>query len=591
MPGLFGIFSKTPDLSADELGRMARKMARTMQHTPWLKTEIWGDEGFYGGRVQLGVLNPAPQPMTAAGDDAKTWFDGEIYPAAIDKGVTPGPEEILRLVEGGDCPLVELDGVFALACYHPRKRELILANDRLGFRPLYYMETKDWFAYAGEVKALLAICDRLPGIDEISLRQFFGFGHMLGERTWWQGIELLPPASVWRITADSKHCRQYWTFADIHYEPRDEAEVREEFGRLWSQAVRQRLKPGFMPLLLSGGLDSRLLLAELRSQGAEVVAITFGSPDCTDMNIARQVAQIASVPHRPLEMSSENWWEGREEAIWQIDGSINCMDLHVAIAREEMHTGNCLSLHNLAGDVIFGGSKLKENDAGDWRADPNKVLGRMYLPNPFFSREEVVAVSLPDAKHYMEGPSPDCFQFRQRQRRCTLNGPLATSAYCEATYPSLSFPLFRLIYGSLRDKQRINSRFYNKFLVYRYPAYYTEVPWQRNGYGLGKPFLREMQRVTGWFIKGCLRRVLGIDFKPYDSGYADYLQFLGASQIREKLLGKDLRVDQFLDGAAKKALGNYGVNSELGAYALTAILTTETYFHEVAQTGTKLPLV
>jgi hypothetical protein len=58
------------------------------------------------------------------------------------------------------------------------------------------METEKWFAFAGEVKALLAICERTPQLDDVSLRQFFGFDHMLGERTWWQGIELLPPASV-----------------------------------------------------------------------------------------------------------------------------------------------------------------------------------------------------------------------------------------------------------------------------------------------------------------------------------------------------------------------------------------------------------
>jgi len=96
--------------------------------------------------------------------------------------------------------LSDVDGVFALACYDLNKRELFLGNDRLGFRPLYYTETKEWLAYASEVKALLAILDWIPDLDKISLRQFFGFGYMLGERTWWEGIKLFPPASVWRIS-------------------------------------------------------------------------------------------------------------------------------------------------------------------------------------------------------------------------------------------------------------------------------------------------------------------------------------------------------------------------------------------------------
>ena len=76
----------------------------------------------------------------------------------------------------------------------------MLATDRLGFRPLYYVETADWFAYAAEVKALLALHDHLPAVDEIAVRQYFAFDHMLGDRTWWTGIALIPPANVWRVS-------------------------------------------------------------------------------------------------------------------------------------------------------------------------------------------------------------------------------------------------------------------------------------------------------------------------------------------------------------------------------------------------------
>src|SRR5205823_610568 len=151
-------------------------------------------------------------------------------------------------------------------------------------------------------------------------------------------------------------------------------EVHEEFGRLWSQAVRQRSKPGPMPLLLSGGLDSRLLLAELTRQGSDLISITFGDPECADMKIAQQCAKTAGIRHRPLPLTAENWWQGREEAIWQTDGLINCLDLHAIIARDEMHTGKCLSHLNLAGDTLFGGSKLGGVASEDWHHHPENLV-------------------------------------------------------------------------------------------------------------------------------------------------------------------------------------------------------------------------
>ena len=268
MPGLFGIISKTPSYSERSLRSMALRMADCLRSVPWLCTEVWGDSTFCGGRVHLGVLNSRPQPLTSEGSLIRMWFDGEVYPSPAERGTTPTVDQVTEWVDESGLGLSDVDGVFALACIDPKKRELTLGNDRLGFRPLYYTETKEWFAYAAEVKALLAILDRVPDLDEISLRQFFGFGYMLGERTWWKGIKLLPPASVWRISANSRTSHQYWTFDDIRRDPQPEADVQAEFGRLWSQAVRQRSKHGVMPLLLSGGLESRLLLAELSAHGA-----------------------------------------------------------------------------------------------------------------------------------------------------------------------------------------------------------------------------------------------------------------------------------------------------------------------------------
>ncbi len=411
-----------------------------MKPVPWLKVDMWGDNTFCGGRVHLGVLNPDPQPMISEERGQQVWFDGEVYSPGNIGGSTPSPTELTKLLSSSQASLAEIDGTFALACFDSKSHQLTLANDRLGYRPLYYIETKEWFAYAAEVKALLSILDALPPLDEIGLRQFFGFGHMLGERTWWKGIELMPPASVWRISRSGPHRHQYWSFDNIQHDPRPEADVLDEFGRLWAQAVKQHSKPGISPILLSGGLDSRLLLAELHELRREIVAITFGSKDCPDMRIARECAKIATMPHREVLLTADNWWHGREDAIWQTDGLVNSMHLHAIIAREEMHTGNRYSPMNLAGDLVFGGSFLTSFGLMKWPSCPEDLLRLSYLANPFFEREEVVAASVDDALPYIKGPRSDCYFLLQRVRRFTLNGPLALAPYCEPALSQCELP-------------------------------------------------------------------------------------------------------------------------------------------------------
>ncbi|MGH8057217.1 MAG: hypothetical protein ACREOH_08275, partial [Candidatus Entotheonellia bacterium] len=189
---------------------MARRMADSMRHTPWLRVELWGDEAFWGGRVHFGGHPPTELPVTG-GSHVRVWLHGQLFlEGAAISGVL-GAEGLSRLISDPANRLRDADGSFNLAGYNTMTHELVIATDRLGFRPLFWTETPEWFAYASEVKALLAISPRQPDLDEVSLRQFFGYDHMLGDRTWWKGITLVPPASCWQISSQGSQCRRYWT--------------------------------------------------------------------------------------------------------------------------------------------------------------------------------------------------------------------------------------------------------------------------------------------------------------------------------------------------------------------------------------------
>ncbi len=622
MPGLFGVIAKNRGLAGHSLLEMGRRMADSMRHEPWLRTEIWGDQNFCGGRVHLGVLNPQPQPLVTKDKVTRVWFDGELYQNSTESD-TPTTEEVCKLVGSPGNGLAEIDGVFSLACYDAERRELVLANDRLGFRPLYYTESRDWFAYAASVKALLAILDRLPALDEVGLRQFFGFHHMFGDRTWWKGIELIPPASIWRISAKGRTAHRYWTFDDIRRDPKDPADVQIEFGRLWSQDVRRHSRPGTMPLLLSGGLDSRLLLAELLTQGADLVAVTFGSEESPEVEPARRVVALAGIPHRLCSLNTQNWWHRREEAIWQTDGLVNGNRFHFASSMDEMHTGNWFSPMNIAGDLLFGGSHLDRNLVTDWPLSLESLLAKKYMENPFFGREEVMSVALADAKQYAHGPSSDCFYLHQEYRRDLLQSIRCLASHCETVFPGMSYALLRLFLGALSDEDRIDHKFYNRFLASRHPRYFGNIPWQVTGRGLAESFPTRLSwHLRGWlrqlpgaigtscYLIGSmplirpLRRITLIDsairsFRPgvellisvgngsgpvpSNQWFVNLPECLRENRVREKLLREDLIADAFLGGAARRALVSYQ-STPLSTESLMAILTFETYLRQVAGT-------
>lgn len=575
MPGLFGVIAKTEKLARGDLHALARRMADAMRRRPWQRAELWGEDRYCGGRVDSGVLNPEGQPFATADGRRQVWLDGECR--LPHRSHTPSAEALASLVDQPRATLARTDGAFALAVVE-EDGQVTLATDRLGFRPLYYTETADWFAYGAEVKALLAIHDRLPAIDEIALRQYFAFDHMLGDRTWWTGIGLIPPASVWQISRAGVTRTEYWSFDDLQTAPRDCREVLEEFGRLWATSVRDYRRPGTTPVLLSGGLDSRLLVAELVSQNAGVVAVTYGSKDSPEVAPARAVAAIAGIEHRVCEWTTKNWWQGREEAIWQTDGLVNANHLHPAIAVEEMRIGTCYSPMNMLGDLLFGGSHLDRTPWSELRQEPELLMKSRFMANPLVRVEDALDASRSDIHRYVCGPSSDCFHLRQRVRRYVLHSPGCFAPYCETVYPGTGLEFLQLFLGSLTDSDRWNHKFYNEFLAERHPRFFANLPWQGTGRGLRESShirtMRNLQRRCRRMLRMPRRRT------PANQWFVDYPAAVRQQRVCERLLAQDLLADNVLHGAARAALMKNG-ERPLAAESVIAILAFETYLRQV----------
>jgi asparagine synthase (glutamine-hydrolysing) len=261
------------------------------------------DDGVYtDGRVGLGNRRLAIIDLSAAGhqpmvDDTGELvltFNGEIYNfrelrAELERlghrfRSKTDTEVVLRsYAEWGEESFTRFNGMFALAIWDRRLRTLVLARDRYGVKPLYYTEAGGDFLFGSEIKSFLRHPSFHVGLSRPHLLEYFTFQNIFSDGTFFEGVQLLPPGHVLRISdGRPPQTRQYW---DFHFrEPNDKAsdeEYLEELDRLFRQAVERQLVSDVpVGAYLSGGMDSGSITA-LAARALPYISTFTGGFDLT----------------------------------------------------------------------------------------------------------------------------------------------------------------------------------------------------------------------------------------------------------------------------------------------------------------------
>jgi asparagine synthase (glutamine-hydrolysing) len=261
------------------------------------------DEGIYltststGQRLGLGHrrlsiidLSPAGhEPMTDASGEIWLTYNGEIYnfkslrrqlEAAGHRFRSDTDAEVVIYAyrEWGRDFLSRLNGMFAFALWDGRDETLLLARDRLGIKPLYYAETPAGFAFASEIKALLAIPRIERNVDLAALDQFMSFLWTPDPQTIFHGIYKLPPAHYLVYRNGRAETFEYW---DVDFNEDDSLTESEWIERLREQIMRsvemQMVSDVPLGAFLSGGVDSSSLIALMSAAtDRKITTYTFG---------------------------------------------------------------------------------------------------------------------------------------------------------------------------------------------------------------------------------------------------------------------------------------------------------------------------
>ena len=269
-----------PDLAL--MGRMLQRLARRGPD----HEGVWSNGPVLFGHRRLSVIDLSDrsnQPMVDPDLGLTLVFNGAIYNyrelrrELLAKGYrffSDGDTEVIlkAYAEWGERCVEHLIGMFAFALWDPNERSLFLARDRLGIKPLYYSRTPRAFRFASNSQALLAAPDVDTALDPVALHHQLTLHAVIpAPRTILQGIHKLAPATTLTIDASGhERNRVYWTLRAMRpATPRDEAEWIEAVHAALRLAVRRRLDIADVPVgvLLSGGLDSSLLVALLAETG------------------------------------------------------------------------------------------------------------------------------------------------------------------------------------------------------------------------------------------------------------------------------------------------------------------------------------
>lgn len=194
--------------------------------------------------------------------------------------------------------LARARGVWSAAHYDRMSRRLVLVTDRLGVRPLYWWTDGDVVAFSSTLR-LLEQCPLVPKqMDLRGLAERVAIGYPLGVRTPYAEISLLRAGEVVESSAQGVEARQYWRWQDVPRSDRDIATLTRDAYDAFDAGVRLRLGADrTTTAFLSGGLDSRCVVASLRTCGADVHTFNFSRPATQDREFGAALARSAGTEH------------------------------------------------------------------------------------------------------------------------------------------------------------------------------------------------------------------------------------------------------------------------------------------------------
>jgi asparagine synthase (glutamine-hydrolysing) len=329
-----------------------------------------GPIGLVARRLKIIDLSPAgSQPIPNEDGSIQLVYNGEIFNhEALRRELEVlghtfrgrcDAEVVVHAYEAWGPRCVErFRGFFAYALWDATIRQLVLARDRIGIKPLYYVERPDRFLFGSEIKAILEHPDVPREVDVQSLYHYLGYEFVPGPATMFRGIRKLPPGSILVVRDGQAELQHYW---ELHFSdtPLDQATLERRI----RDGVRDAVHAWMMSdvpegLFLSGGLDSTAVLAfarEATSGPLPTFTLGYDDPSFSEWEYAREAARYYGTEHREIKVAPLTP-AVIEETVWHLDEpmtDLSAVPLFLLCREARRDVTVCLS--GEGGDEVFIG--------------------------------------------------------------------------------------------------------------------------------------------------------------------------------------------------------------------------------------------
>ena len=381
MCGICGVLNLGPAAERVEVPTL-RAMADSLQHRGP------DSDGFYVSpdrqvgmgfrRLSIVDLTTGDQPMSNEDDSIWLVFNGEVYNHAAHRPSLEAAghhfrsrcdaEVVLHLYEefGPDC-VHHLRGMFAFAIWDSRKRQLMLARDRIGVKPLYHAMAGQGLVFGSEIKALFSHPSLEPRLSEAALSLYLTFAAVPAPHTLFEGVEKLPPGHrlIVDATSGERRLERYWQPLPDQSERASQRDPEEYVDRL-EQLIRESIGLRMMSdvpygAFLSGGVDSSLnvaLMAELADRPVSTFSVAIeGDAASDELKFARDVARRYGTQHHEVVIGDQDFIDYMPELAWHQDEPLAdpvCVPLH-AVSEEARRTGTRVIQVGEGSDELFSG--------------------------------------------------------------------------------------------------------------------------------------------------------------------------------------------------------------------------------------------
>ena len=342
------------------------------------------DDGFYSDnsmafgmrRLSIIDLGGGKQPIENEDGNLVVIFNGEIYnylelyEELVGKGhkfkTKSDTEVLLHLYEQeGEAMISRLRGMFVFSIYDKKKKELFIARDYFGIKPLYYLvKDEKIVAYGSEIKSLLLYPGFKREVNNEAVYSYLSFQYNPLEETFFKGIWKLPPASFLKIKAGNGHQeivqKSYWSY-EFQTPEQDEKKMKAEvLGGLENSVKAHMISDVPVGAFLSGGIDSAAIVALMsKNTDKKVSTFTIGFDKVSEMNEAREMADFIKTDHHEILLKSDEYLEALPKIVWHFDEPVadpSAVALYFLAREARKHVKVVLS--GEGSDELFGGYNI-----------------------------------------------------------------------------------------------------------------------------------------------------------------------------------------------------------------------------------------